>query len=261
MIRRGPLPFLAVKEGADKTYAVRRHSHETLSLGFVEEGSSVTRCHPLQFCLNAGDVILIPPETIHLCEPLDPGRFRFRMIYICPDWFKGSFGINAAGLSPEKTSLSPKDRQRAARFFSTLRHNEDRFLDETNAILFINHILSGGFHLNIRPEGMPDSPPPPEKMEQVKRFLDHHFDRDIQLDDLAKIAGASKYAVLRQFKRHWQITPHAYVINRRILAAKPLLKSGHSVADTAVTCGFFDQSHFIKTFKNYTGISPADFAG
>ncbi len=264
MIRRPPLPFLAVKTGADKTYAVRRHFHDTLSIGFVEKGSSIIRCHPLEFSLGEGDVILIPPLTIHLCQPRDPMRFRFRMIYVCPKWLEKSLGTDSARLAPQTASLSRADRKDAAAFFTAVQDKADRLLDETHAIFFLDHILNTVFCRDDAPTGHDAKKailPAPGRMDKVKRFLDDHFDRDIQLDDLADIAGTSKYAVLRQFKHQWQITPHAYVINRRILAAKTQLKAGHSVADTAAACGFFDQSHFIKTFKNFTGIRPADFAG
>lgn len=254
------LPFLSLKTGADKTYAVRRHSHDTLSVGFVEEGSSVIRCHPLEFNLDAGDALLIPPGAIHLCQPRDPDRFRFTMLYICPDWLKNSMGLDTAGLGPASAALSSQDRERAADFFTSLRYREDRFLDETNAIFFLDHLFNGIFReaFGSKPG---DQDLPADQMDRVKRFLDDHFDRDIQLEDLSAISGTSKYTLLRQFKQQWQITPHAYVLNRRVQMAKAMLKDGHTVADTAAACGFFDQSHFVKTFKNFVGIRPAAYSG
>jgi AraC-like DNA-binding protein len=253
-----PLPFLAVKTGADKTYAVRRHSHETLSVGLVEKGSSRIQCHPQAFNLDEGDALLIPPGAMHLCQPKAPDRFRFRMLFICPDWLKTSLCINAAGLHPRKATLSSGARKRATAFLNSLETPQDPFLDETNAIVFLDFLFTRVFPREDRPDPRPADPT--DRMARVKEFLDHHFDRDIQLDELARIAGTSKYALLRQFKQIWQITPHAYVINQRIIAAKAMLKAGHSVADTAAACGFFDQSHFVKTFKNFTGIRPTDYS-
>ncbi len=129
-------------------------------------------------------------------------------------------------------------------------------LEETNAIFFLEHLLFNTFSLNtVADKSHPDK----GTMDKVKSFLDREFTRDIQLDDLETLTGKSKFSILRQFKKHWKIPPHAYVINKRVLLAKAMLRKGSSVADTAVSCGFFDQSHFVKTFKNFVGVNPVDY--
>ncbi|MBU3953186.1 MAG: helix-turn-helix transcriptional regulator [Proteobacteria bacterium] len=55
------------------------------------------------------------------------------------------------------------------------------------------------------------------------------------------------------------MSPHAYLINQRINHAKQLLLEGRTVADSAAACGFFDQSHFVKTFRQYMGIAPINY--
>lgn len=256
MVRQPAVPFIAVKIGADKTYAVRRHSHDTLSVGIVEQGSSTILCEPLEFSLSPGTAVLIPPGTIHLCQPDDPERFRFKMIYIDPAWLDTALGISPATLVPATSRLDKKTLDNIRAFlegFST----GDAFLDETHALEFVGDLLTRHFNITWVEKG-PDLPD--DRMDRVKAVLDQGFSDDIQLDDLTDLAGMSKYTLVRQFKARYQITPHAYVVNQRINLAKDLLRKGTSVAQTAVTCGFFDQSHFIKAFKHFTGIRPTDYS-
>ncbi len=258
ILRCSTLPFIEVKTGAGETYAVRRHSHDTLSFGFVEKGSSKIICQPLEFDLSVNQAILIPPETIHLCQPKDPEKFIFRMLYLDPAWVKATFGCKKNVFYPETITLSREDLRLKNLFFKGFEANQiqDRMLEETNAIFFLEHLLFTTFILNVVAD---QSPPDKGTMDKVKNFLDKEFTRDIQLDDLETLTCMSKFSILRQFKKYWQLPPHAYVINKRILLAKKMLRKGSNVADTAVECGFFDQSHFVKTFKNFVGINPVDY--
>jgi len=153
-------------------------------------------------------------------------------------------------------SLSPEEVGRKTAFFKDFETGQGRFSDETNAILFIARLLFKTFRLMPAKE----TPPTPKKaMDQIKAYMDNHFTNDIQLTDLENLVEISKFSILRQFKKDFKLTPHAYLINKRINLAKTLLTKGHTVADTAVECGFFDQSHFVKTFKNFVGINPAAY--
>ena len=258
--RSTTLPFVEVKTGAGLTYPVRRHSHNTLSFGFVEKGSSKIICRPLEFNMSGDQVIMIPPDTIHLCQPEEPAKFTFRILYLDPEWIKATFGIETHAVSPATATLSGEDKRQKKLFFDafeTLRDRPgDRMRAETKTIFFLEHLLFRTFRLDTLGD---TSPPDKRGMEKVKNFLDREFTRDIQLDDLETLTGMSRFSILRQFKKHWQLPPHAYVINKRILLAKQMLRKGSRVADTAVACGFFDQSHFVKTFKNFVGVNPVDY--
>jgi len=55
------------------------------------------------------------------------------------------------------------------------------------------------------------------------------------------------------------LAPHAYQINLRINQARELLRAGQALADVAFALGFCDQSHFHRSFKAYTGITPKQY--
>ncbi|WDP83800.1 MAG: helix-turn-helix transcriptional regulator [Desulfobacter sp.] len=256
ILRNQSIPFMEVKAGAERTYSVRRHSHDTLSFGFVEKGSSKIICQPLEFNIMENQVILIPPGTIHLCQPKNADQFIFKMLYISPEWLQTTFNLDMNSIKAGTASLTPEMRDEKNLFFDLFEKSKDRMLEETHAIFFLAQILFSVFGLTPGPE--PNSPEQKD-LDPVKAFLDNHFTRDIQLEDLETLTGMNKFSILRRFKKRWHLPPHAYVINKRILLAKTMLKQSHTVADTAAACGFFDQSHFVKTFKNVVGIRPSAY--
>ena len=261
MIRNPLLPFLEIKSGAEDTYSVRRHSHERLSVGFVERGSSRISCHHLAFDLACRDTILIPPRAVHLCQPEEADRFKFQMLFLEPEWVRQTFDLDPFKLLPATARLSRKDQTKAAGFFTLvetgMRSGEPApFKAEETAVLFIGHLLVSLFQAASAEK----SPTPARgKTDQAMAFLDAHFTEDIRLSDLEAACGQSRFTMVRQFRNSLGLTPHTYLVNKRVNLAKERLRQGHSVADTAAFCGFFDQSHFIKTFRNYTGLTPSRF--
>ena len=65
---------------------------------------------------------------------------------------------------------------------------------------------------------------------------------------------------MRSFTRQFGLSPHAYVIGRRIDVARRLMLGGAAPADVAVAVGFYDQAHFTRHFKRHTAVTPAGYA-
>jgi AraC-like DNA-binding protein len=55
------------------------------------------------------------------------------------------------------------------------------------------------------------------------------------------------------------MTPHTYLTDCRVRAARRLLARGESVAHAAFACGFSDQSHLTRLFKAHAGLTPGRF--
>ena len=93
-------------------------------------------------------------------------------------------------------------------------------------------------------------------------FINEHFQEPLTLEAIAKKATLSPYYFTRIFTREIGFTPHQYLINVRISAAKFLLKSSElSVKDIAFGTGFNSESSFCSTFKKWTGSTPSQYRG
>lgn len=90
---------------------------------------------------------------------------------------------------------------------------------------------------------------------RAKEMMDERM--DISLAELALECQLSVTHFVRGFRRSTGVSPHQWLLDRRIGKAKLLLvKSDHSLAHIALECGFSSQSHFSAAFKHFTKVSP-----
>jgi transcriptional regulator GlxA family with amidase domain len=82
----------------------------------------------------------------------------------------------------------------------------------------------------------------------------------VTLDELARVAGTSKFHLVRQFRFITGVPPHTYQIGLRVLLARRLLEQGIAPADVATRTGFTDQSHLHRQFRSRLGITPGRYA-
>lgn len=96
------------------------------------------------------------------------------------------------------------------------------------------------------------------KLSIVLDYIDSHLEQDIKLNDLAKLIEVSQYYFCTLFKQSTGLPPHKYLTQQRIKRAKSLLQNTKlSIAEIALQCGFTDQSHLNKHFKQLEGITPS----
>jgi AraC family transcriptional regulator len=95
------------------------------------------------------------------------------------------------------------------------------------------------------------------QLRQVIDYINGHLDRDLGLAELAKIVQMSPHYFTRLFKQSTGLTPHQYVIHRRVERAKELLLNGElTIAEVAYSVGFANQSHLNRHLKRRLGVTP-----
>jgi AraC-like DNA-binding protein len=94
-------------------------------------------------------------------------------------------------------------------------------------------------------------------MTRMKDYLRRNFAAKVSARDVAAAAGLSVSRALHLFHKESGMALSTYIARQRIDYARYLLKNtDHSMADIASECGFFDQSHFTKTFRAFEGAPP-----
>lgn len=100
----------------------------------------------------------------------------------------------------------------------------------------------------------------PPWLERVKSFLQGSFAENHTMVDLAALANVHPVSLARSFRLHERQTVGDYVNRLRIAEACHLLSNPATrIADVAADCGFVDQSHLTRVFKNVTGMTPGVF--
>ncbi|RDJ05756.1 helix-turn-helix domain-containing protein [Rhizobium grahamii] len=98
----------------------------------------------------------------------------------------------------------------------------------------------------------------PWQINRLKRFVDDRISRPISLEDLAALVRLSTSYFAASFKTSFGMTPHSYVVSRRVEHAKRrMLTSNASLCEIALDCGLADQSHLSRVFRRATGTTPS----
>ncbi|KYC37829.1 AraC family transcriptional regulator [Scytonema hofmannii PCC 7110] len=103
---------------------------------------------------------------------------------------------------------------------------------------------------------------PKDKLKQAIEYINEHLtDKEkLSLEKIATKLNISHYYFCRLFKQSTGMAPHQYLIQQRVERAKQLLKhTKRTVTDVAIECGFANQSHFAKHFRQHTGVTPKEF--
>jgi AraC family transcriptional regulator len=102
---------------------------------------------------------------------------------------------------------------------------------------------------------------PAARLRAVVEYVEEHLDASPTLEQMAAIARLSPTYFASQFKRTTGLSPHQYVIGRRIERAKRVMQSARdaSLAEVALCAGFSDQSQFSHHFKRFIGVTPGEF--
>lgn len=96
------------------------------------------------------------------------------------------------------------------------------------------------------------------QVRRLRAYIDAHLSETIHVKDLSGVARRSTAHFCRAFKRTFGQTPHAYLTARRLSRAKALMLEGEEpLSIIALLCGFTDQAHLSKLFRQHTGETPA----
>lgn len=97
----------------------------------------------------------------------------------------------------------------------------------------------------------------PAWVNRTEEYLRANVHNKITLAALASAAGAHPVTISKYFHKYWGCTLGQHIRKLKVEQALPLIKAGkHTLTEVAFVCGFADQSHFTRTFKQCTGLLP-----
>ncbi len=100
----------------------------------------------------------------------------------------------------------------------------------------------------------------PRRLKRVLDFIEANLADDIELEQLAALAGSSRYHFSRSFRDATGVPPYRYLIQRRLEVAKTLLlQEEFSIAQVSARCGFNSSAQFAVMFKQVFGTTPKRF--
>ena len=208
-----------------------------------------------------GNTFLYDLQTRPLCEMYSSfDNVRFYISQATLDELAYDRGIRRLdGLASPQLSI----RDRVMYGLANALLDQVERVSERSA-LFIDHIALA-FHAHVISAygrtAIPDEATPgalsPWQLRRVLDYISAHLDGDPTIAELARECALSPGYFTRAFRQTTGITPHQWLIRRRVERARQLLLgNGLGLADIALICGFVDQSHLTRVCSKIEGESP-----
>uniref|UniRef100_E1T401 Transcriptional regulator, AraC family n=1 Tax=Burkholderia sp. (strain CCGE1003) TaxID=640512 RepID=E1T401_BURSG len=259
--RSDALPYIearSIEDGRDICYA--KHSHETFSIGAVTGGRSVYVNRHAREWTGTGAVVLMNPDDVHACNPVADERWSYRMLHVDVAWLtdlQHELGFSASRAFRAFSQTMSTDAELfdgLNRLHGILVDSEtDLLRKQSAAITFFTEVQQ---RLNRAPCcGDPAS----RQLARAAEFIADNCTRALRLEDICEAAGLSASHLIRAFKERYGMTPHAYLINRRIQYSRAQLRRGRVIAEVALDAGFADQAHLQRTFKRLVAATPGQY--
>lgn len=99
----------------------------------------------------------------------------------------------------------------------------------------------------------------PEKMLQIKQYIDDHYADLSSVSELADRFFYSREYISRLFRKYYNVSVSEYLTQLRINQSIQLLRQGHSVTDSYLAVGFKSQSAYSLSFRKQIGLSPSEY--
>jgi AraC-like DNA-binding protein len=259
--RSDALPYIearSIDDGREVCYA--RHSHETFSIGAVTGGRSVYLNRHAREWIGAGAVVMMNPDDVHACNPIADERWSYRMLHVDVEWLTSlqhelGFSANHAFRAFSQTmTLDPVLFDGLNRLCVILVDDDaDTLRKESAAISFFSEVQR---KLNPAPLTDRDAS---RQLTRAAEFIAENCTHSLTLEDICEVAELSASHLIRAFKQRYGMTPHAYLINRRIQYSRAQLRRGRLIADVALDAGFADQAHLQRMFKRLVAATPGQY--
>jgi len=226
------------------------HIHDTLTVWVNDLGCEYFRFKGNTAVLDRSGFGVVNAGEVHANGAVASTFRSLRTFYVdmdvCSSLFERSMPLLADGLYTDATLHTL-----LACLHGLLWHSTDTLECQSIFVEVFAEMLTRHGRLSAPPRGRESW-----RYTRTRELLHASMGESLSLQSLADAADCSPQHLLRLFRTHAGVSPHAYLVCLRIARVRRLLKTGWSVADAAAECGFADQSHCTRWFRKLTGITP-----
>jgi AraC-like DNA-binding protein len=260
-----------------RTHEYVTHTHDALLVAVTESGGAEIKAGGVPDEVDSVALLVVNPDEPHSSRMLRSRRWRYRSLYL---------DLEALALVGEALGVPS-----VPSFDENVFHEPDLIQD----FLQLHHGLDGGKEDD---PPRPDPPPPGGRelwdpleerellvaafgrlvrrhgrqrrrvplpprdqrlLDRVLRLIRERHAEQLRLEDLADPLGLTQYQLIKLVRTGIGMTPHAYLTQIRLDAARELLHGRLPIAEVALMAGFYDQPALTNHFKRALGITPLQY--
>ncbi len=234
-------------------HAYPRHTHDDWTVFLVDDGAVRYHLDRHGHVAAPRMVSILPPGVTHDGRPATSKGYRKRVLYVDTS----VLGESLVGAAVDEPAIVDPDLvAELEAVHAALACPDDALAAETRFVAAAARIRAA--------LGDPNAVVGPSDArragESLRDALDAHVFERFTLADAAMEAGWSAAHAAQAFSTTFGISPHAYVVGRRLDAARDRILAGEPLADVATVLGFFDQAHLTRQFRRFLGTTPRRFA-
>lgn len=226
------------------------HYHETYCISLIEKGVF----NENDLIVPSGNIIVSHPYEVHFNKPIENIDFSFSTFYISKDVIDFISPFEHTSFQ-NKVIENPLLYHQLNGLIQLIKSGKQKrgFIGDFHHAFYQTIAQLTSLYGNDTAYFHKESP---ALLDSIKDYITNHLNSKINLDDLARIGGMSKYQFTRWFKLQVGITPFEFILLKRVGFGKKLIQQGLPLIDVSLDSGFYDQSHFSNYFKKYVGMSP-----
>lgn len=253
----------------DAVNTVPLHDHDFYEVYCFLAGSVRYNVESRLCDLKPGDILLIPPGTLH--QPLfyrSKGDYERVVLWISAPYLlsltRDSSAANCfLGTRGGGNLIRPPDSDRAhiISLMDNLAANQhtDIPLRELRCRSLLNLLLC---ELNRLALAVQEAGTGPRSSDTILAVLDHVNEalcKPLFVEQLAERFFISKSHLLREFKRLMGTSLHRYIVQKRLILAKQYLQEGIPPMQASLRCGFGEYTSFFRAFRREYGVTPTEY--
>ena len=233
-------------------YKISKHAHESSLYYLVQKGSFTQTYGRRTREGRPSSLIYLRSDEAHADKFHHDGALCF-VIELKDDWLTQSRNKQYV------LDNSATFQGGMPAWFATRIYNEYRNMDQLSPLAIeglVLELIAETSRLTLRKA----EAQPPRWLAQAQEFLHSHFSEPVSLSEVAKTVDMHSVHLARAFRQHYRCTIGEYIRKLRIdFASQEIMATDDAFTRIAMSAGFYDQSHFTKTFKRLTGLTPTEY--
>ncbi|KAB3529315.1 AraC family transcriptional regulator [Alkaliphilus serpentinus] len=248
------------------------HYHDFYKILIFISGKVTYLIEGRAYRLKPWDVLLVNSNELHKPQIDASESYERIVIWVSPAFFEKSNtteciletcfqlaikeNLNLIRQDPTQLHILRKilsqieEAQRNSEFGSQLLSNS-LF---TQFMIYINRL-----YLGVDKEILQEDFTYDERICSIISYINSNLERDLSIDTIASLFYLNKYYLMHKFKKETGYTLHNYILQKRLIMAKGLIRSGYNITEASARCGFNDYSNFSRAFKKMFDISPQKY--